>query len=637
MNALTCLAAKGVLDIVQDETPSVTRNLLLQTPRKDSQALNGCAVGEGCLNACSGHGYCQSKVCMCETNYWGSSCHTTEFGAHCDDGYAFVPYTLYDTRAEPWRGADFRLYSLADETGVVTSSMCGGRNETSGACLALDTAYGLMMTSGSLGSAHMGYEVCGVFGGAPSIQTLRIEADGSCSLVCPSAFLRVDLGLIAGSGWRNGYYQIMDGDSGAIYAGGTLVGAHASESHFICAGAMVRPVLIVAKSAGSGGGGSWELCGHRGTSVDDFALFDLSSGKCLLRPIAESAALSNYGLGEFSYSGSGWGSEWLNIVANSSKTSATVATAYLTSGAANQSTYHIAPTHASWYARPSSPLGLDEDRFFVTCGARGALGEAFKFKASADAAHGCERDCMWLRATPQLKPAAFDLLTIAKQAFPHELVEVRMLDADFNLCLGNSTETQAVSCYRLILGAGSVISQPTWSLCGASFPSNAVVDVCVSDWTACNSSVVHAPACVPSAKGTRLNGLLILLYDETGAGWGGAEYFVLSVGDIIASLSPGDDDDSNDDGGNDDGTPRPSAPPTPFRRYAARGQLSAGFTGYDSLCLADGCYAISVSPGADRSHASAIAWILCGHIGQAGEMFFFQVRPSALHASCVKL
>jgi hypothetical protein len=68
-STLGCLAISGVLDVVQDETPSTTRNFLLQSPRASNSHTYNCDLGAGCANNCSGHGVCVQGQCFCDTNW----------------------------------------------------------------------------------------------------------------------------------------------------------------------------------------------------------------------------------------------------------------------------------------------------------------------------------------------------------------------------------------------------------------------------------------------------------------------------------------------------------------------------------------------------------------------------------------
>ena len=104
---LNCDSSRMVLNIVQDRTPAITRNLLLQIPKKipppktttktssdppsqgsDSSVdkIKTCNMGLGCekYNFCSGRGICQEGRCLCDALAWGSDCSVSEFGYHCD-------------------------------------------------------------------------------------------------------------------------------------------------------------------------------------------------------------------------------------------------------------------------------------------------------------------------------------------------------------------------------------------------------------------------------------------------------------------------------------------------------------------------------------------------------------------------
>jgi hypothetical protein len=111
--------------------------------------------------------------------------------------------------------------------------------------------------------------------------------------------------------------------------------------------------------------------------------------------------------------------------------------------------------------------------------------------------------------------------------------------------------------------------------------------------------------------------LLIVLYEAAGKGWGESEYLLYDLEtflDKFTTPSSGNSQDKPDENDSESDS---------VDNYISKGTLDNGYTGYGSFCIADGCYALTVSRS---SHEQSIAWLLCGHIGQAGETFIFQVK-----------
>lgn len=625
-----CLAGKGLLDIVQDEAPSVTRNLLLQSPRKGNMEQAVCDLGAGCTSSCSSHGLCQGGECLCDSGWWGDSCHTQEFGKHCGDGLVFVGYELFDVAMSGWGSAEFRVERQIDGNvlPVLSTSMCGGRNESSGMCLEPQKLYKIWVSADSTSSTHIGYRICGQFGGGPSTQSVTVENDGSCSLVCAHfEYMVLSQGInTLADGWHGGYYQLLDRYNGAVVAGGTLVGFNRVETHPICLKENSDSLVAVIVGSTISGVGTWKFCDRNGPVSDDFAFFDLIKGTCkYVSPLSQGVS-NEFALGEFSTSGTQWDG-YVDVRVNTMSSLAlyndsksySVGQGHLYHGFVNQSNYIVSSSSDFWHFY-SSTKNLSSSKFWISCGSRGVLGESFKFKSSG---MSCVRDCLGLNALSQLNNAGANLVTLTAMHFPFELDKIRVLIGSTNLCLGDSLVPGSLSCFRLIMGAGTVVSSPSWTLCGIHFPSNAVVDICVRDWTECSANTTFVPLCKANS-----NGLLIVLYDASGKGWAESEYLLFDVAALIMSQ---EDTTTNDDYTGDDSygqfdssaaSSTQNSSSTAQAKYIARGTLDVGYTGYGSFCIPDGCYALVVTPGSQRS---TIAWLLCGHVGQAGETFFFRV------------
>jgi hypothetical protein len=103
-----------------------------------------------------------------------------------------------------------------------------------------------------------------------------------------------------------------------------------------------------------------------------------------------------------------------------------------------------------------------------------------------------------------------------------------------DVCVGNTTvETyeDASVCYRMILGAGSLMTQPFWEFCGVVIPSTAVVEFCVQDFTNCEVKSVFHASC-PYDELITTNLMYIVMTSRSDYGWANA-YYEISSGLLI--------------------------------------------------------------------------------------------------------
>lgn len=645
VDMLGCLAGKGLLDVVQDEAPSVTRNLLLQSPRRGNLANAVCDLGAGCPSSCSSHGLCQAGSCLCDSGWWGDACHTQDFGSHCGDGLVFVRYELFDVQMSGWGSAELRVVGHRDGgvVPVLSTSMCAGRNESSGMCLEPRKQYSLSVSADVSATSHIGYRICGQFGGGPSTQSFVVAEDASCSFICTQfEYVVLSQGTnILADGLHGGHYQLFDRNTGSIIAGGTLVGFARIETHPICMPAATDSLVVIVSGSTISGVGNWQFCDRSGPVVDDFAVYSLTRDECRYTSPFTQGGIREFPIGEFnSYSlpWDGYVDVRVNIISSltsyDASKSFSVGQGVLTRGFMNQSSYVIPSSSSNWHLISASD-NVTAAKFWISCGARGLLGESFKFASNGA---GCTRECLNFNALAPLSTGDATLVTVTSGEFPFDLSEIRVFPKSSSLCLGDSFSPQSLQRYRLIVGAGTLVSSPSWTLCGKRFPSNAVIDIYVRDWTECSANVTYVPQCK-----TKYSGMLMVLYSAGGDGWAESEYLVYDISTLM-SLSNEDSSSLNDDYAYDDDAAGSStilvdssvssesnATSTASSRYISRGTLGVGYTGYGSFCVPDGCYALVVTSG---SHSSSIAWLLCGHVGQAGETFFFRVR-SPFHLNCL--
>ena len=329
---LVCKSAKDALVIpTNNAQASITRNTLLQVPRHedgDEGGVLGCDLGTGCLDECNGHGFCQHNVCLCDTIYYGRSCHSKVFGEHCSKNEVFVPFSLEDKDGSGWEGAEFSLVRIAEdghqgdsgddkshaETTILTTSMCMGTYEESGACFVPGKRYELRARSGTAGGADKSWNMCGTRGGVPFRANFTANSHGECSVTCESdretqaASIAVTMHSGRGkSGWWSGkHYSIILGHSGLAVGGGSMMGttvggskAKNYEKHSVCIRskqdegaeptlfalllAAPRPALLSQQEV-MAEADSWTVCGVTRNVDTDFALFEYnwSDGSCRL-------------------------------------------------------------------------------------------------------------------------------------------------------------------------------------------------------------------------------------------------------------------------------------------------------------------------------------------------------------------
>ena len=223
--------------------------------------------------------------------------------------------------------------------------------------------------------------------------------------------------------------------------------------------------------------------------------------------------------------------------------------------------------------------------FWISCGVKGYLGEAYKFKylpreptdieraapsnyydkytsgnkllrqpkSNVDLLQqyleipNCSQDCLQLKLSGNLsvmfqEDILFYFITKLNDA--SDLIDISLVNGYGydstdsggvnDVCVGNTTvETydDASVCYRMILGAGSLMSQPFWEFCGVVIPSTAVVEFCVQDFTNCEVKSVFHASC-PYNEIITTNLMYIVMTSLSAYGWANA-YYEMSSGLLI--------------------------------------------------------------------------------------------------------
>ena len=274
----------------------------------------------------------------------------------------------------------------------------------------------------------------------------------------------------------------------------------------------------------------------------------------------------------------------------------------------------------------------------MTCGVKGDLDQYYKFHRT-NTAVGCERSCAMLNIssiatsmprTDFEKDLVFGFFTQGDEFA--KLEALRQLNGRNFVCMGNGTSPSDPQNFRMILGGGESFAGPVWQFCNLpAVPATSVVEFEVVDYTECSARIVDQPTC-PSAGGDE-KGMYILMYDDKGSGWSGAEYSLYSVPSTFEGILRGGGVPTPDSQSQSRSVAAVSTNgPDPYESrgftLVANGALEKGKqTGYGPVCVKDGCYLGSVSVG---THPSNIAWVFCGVIGSAGMEGVFKVHYMTL-------
>lgn len=166
---------------------------------------------------------------------------------------------------------------------------------------------------------------------------------------------------------------------------------------------------------------------------------------------------------------------------------------------------------------------------------------------------------------------------------------------------GNS-ETHSLcipsGCFILMLDKPSLhMSEVGMQVCGLSAKGTDIIDICIDPITKQCTASLRSDKSKDGACSAYKNSsdVPFFMFDRGRDGWDGSSYTIFTP--------QGTGSNSNSNNGN--------------RQVVAHGTLLANFTSVDSLCLQDGCYDLSVTPGASTSRAKTKEsfWLACGFRG----------------------
>eukprot|EP00605_Chrysophyceae_sp_TOSAG23-4_P002514 GSChrysophyteH1.ASY1.ANO1.2777.1 assembled CDS len=393
----------------------------------------------------------------------------------------------------------------------------------------------------------------------------------------------------------------------------------------------------------------------------------------------------------------------------------------------------------------TAPLGAQS--FYLTCGMQAPTARtSYKFKTTrrppstttdsmwtalinssalplSSVGTECERDCVSITASSLEGPLEMPLgdsvdpimavlglndsiSSLAQSEKP--LRGLIALTSRNRLCIGNATFSHQddTMCTTLLLGGGTQSVTPLWDMTGCGppssthggsikgyvtkdgqqlYPSAAILDICVSDWTRCAVSRVVVPDCsdaamaaasahtdldtrdtqiymYPSSRtspfppimkdkdvnkdgvddSTQDNivvpnlkrfGFYLMLYGDKG-GWAGSEYIIYKAGGLLKSLpfaakdplrNMTSDDDRVPLGSDDDPYIRQMNKETPFDLVTAGTLADNKKSDAHAICLSNGCYMLDVTRG-NYNLAKENIFVMCGFIGSAGTGAFFGIH-----------
>lgn len=673
LNMLSCSAVRGKLEMLNDKSPSVTRNLLLQVPRPQNATLAtlSCDLGLGCSSGCSNNGLCQDGECVCGRSYWGRNCSVTEFGKHCDDDFIFLPYTLSDSSSNSWQGSEMRISfknnpsknsSVAfaevssikgggmnvDKQTVLTTSMCVGDKETSGVCLAPGVEYTLKLTAGPKAVSDVGWSMCGVTGGAPYLLDFHVKSDGSCELLCPGGEL-VDMSLTStsASGWGPGHYELFSLADGVVVAGGSL-GRPGEQSHKACLPHGVSAAVFSGDSASSAVRRSrWSICGASGRLGHDYFMFRVhgnlsspaeeqeanraaSSGAnlvCERIPRSPVAGCSDavLALGTFDVSLKGWKDFAYSVESMDWNTAGrSIGSDTLRVGVAGEEHQHCLQTLQNnisvgeWRLGSSSDLSnydLQEAGGYAS-----TTGDSNASQSSV-LTRGMDKNAYWVSCGKRGDLGEFYRF---ERSFDNSTDHHCRQQCQQLRSLSPLPEDESL---RYLVSASNIPR----SLVSIHSIEDELSPVCLG-----NATVVNATTCyhVILGGGTLTYGpqwqFCGLTVPSTAAVDVCVHDWVDCRGSVVHEPSCRYDKDEagmyiimlGGTGKGWSGAEYTISSGSGAGEVQAVGTLEDGETGFGSVCLSEGCYSLHVSNG---KVPDAVLWMFCGAIGQAGTVSYFEV------------
>lgn len=585
--ALTCEAARSQL--VLDNVDTVSRNLLLQTPRT-SDSFNSCGIGIGCPASCSGKGLCaparvgdNSTICHCDKGLFGTACGVSS-------GVCKSKSTLLKMADDGAGGGwSYAKFAIADSNGLVVEnaldSMPQGESgvDTRQYCLS-PGKYSFRVTRG-LDPPAVLWALCGFVGGAPFQGDFIVGSSGPCSFHCDYSTVSLTLSSKSNSGWHGAYYAIYAESTGVQIYGGTLT-SEDSTTQPTCLRSDCY-LLFLERQGDSPHDVSFEACGVQGSHYDVIRMCIDSSGKCTASIVNSlSAATCNssstpIAFNMFSPSLSGWGGNRFLL----SRGNDVMSTGWEGgSGFFSHSSLCLEDGCYS-YAVSGDNSSAYSNSFWLTCGIRGHL--PWNTQLCVDNAYQL---CYGLTGCPVIKSYA---RTHNRQWYVVYDDLGQLLAAD-NLHSVHELCELEDGCYNMFVGAGITYDPAVFNsveLCETPMTMHSRARFCVegSIYTyqaygkqkaTCDVTPDTSNSCAHSAEGNSSNA--IIMVSQVGNGWGNVKYNIKSdSGELLYS-----------------------------------GTLLSGTVGIDENCYAVGkCYTISTTK--DPQMQNYVLFVMCGLVGSA--------------------
>lgn len=604
---LTCDATKN--RIALDSRDTVSRNLLLQTPKKDTEYTDEyCETRtDQCPQRCNERGICMPLhphsgaqvdgasgsvvesplVCQCDPGWYGENC-----GSNADPicpapvGHN-VKLSLYDATGNGWSYATYSISDLNSRAivGGAMDSMCFGAQAHHSYCLA-DGCYQYGVSKGQF-PGEIEWKMCGIKGGAPYSGEFCMRA-GHCLFQCPDGnFVDITMEDTLGQGWNGAYYEIYTPDGKQSFGGGMLSGDAAV--HTLCLPKGCSYVMMHSTTATSTNGDmKYEVCGHRGSTktVTEICIDD--AGRCTTPdplihhscPVAETMTAMYL----FDKGGDGWGGATYSLVADSGET---VSTGTMVSGFVRTEELCLPDGCYDFSVTTGSH---EKEIFWNLCGHRGVA--PFESRLCVEKAYDF---CYGLSGCPPLKSylhhsdAQYYFVYHERDGGGYDLDAAGDLHGVHELCELSPAE----GCHKLAVGSGKHFfpdEDEHFDLCGSKGTVPATASVCLTPGPdgirSCNP-IIQNVVCplnqVPQ---------LFAMADEGGDGWG--EYYF---------------EIKNEKG---------------ERLY--KDTLKKGSFDTKGMCLKDGCYDLLFrGPRRPTPDVEEIIWVFCGIVGPAVESIRFCV------------
>jgi hypothetical protein len=382
---LSCDAVPNILHL--DTRDTISKDLLLQSPRRADSGTEDCNPGIGCPAQCSNVGVClpdrlnQSKhECYCDGGYYGPSC-SAPTDPLCTAAHYSLVVDMLDSYGDGWTFTNFVVQDATTLEVVdgAYNSLCYDAEDKATYCLPRNQCYIFDVNRGYF-PQEVGWTMCGVSGGAPSSQQFCVSAAGVCSAVCSASTKNIPLLLedAYGDGWEGAYYAIYDPATGEQDFGGTLVDG-LKITHNICMPLGGCYVLLMEQPGDHGQEVSISVCGQKFGSDAAVRICLNSAGTCTVSSLhteEECVDSNDVEVLMFADGSAGWEGASISVMSDpvqSNGTDAVVATATLDGGFEGSVHMCVPDGCFDFDTITSGDANVDSKLFWLACGELGKV------------------------------------------------------------------------------------------------------------------------------------------------------------------------------------------------------------------------------------------------------------------------